>query len=473
MEAVSLQWAAEVLKARTIGTPTGNVSGICTDTRQGAQDALFFALQGENSDGHQYVAQAFEKGAVGAVVAREVKGVKGLQLVVPDTLKALGELAKQYRRQFAIPVVAVTGSIGKTSTKEMIAQVLRAKYRTLANEKNFNNEIGVPLTLFRLTREHQAAVVEMGMRGVGQIDELAAIAEPTLAVITNVGYAHVELLGSREKIAEAKAELLARLPADGYAILPYRDDFYATLRSRVPEGVKVLTYGTGDEKDWPPDVRIYPLRQDSATECEANVILHRKETHFTLKAIGTHHLHNAGAAFAVAYALDIPLYDAADALEEWEGAEGRMTLTHTADGLTVLDDCYNAGPESMEAALTTLAQTTVLGGVAVLGDMRELGDYAPELHRLVGRKVIETGVRKLIVVGELALEIAEEAQRYATEVGKPVPEIHRFADTEEAVSKIRSLVQPKDAVLVKGSRAMHMESIVTALTGQESPNRHA
>src|SRR5262249_18584779 len=152
------------------------------------------------------------------------------------------------------------------------------------------------------------------------------------------------------------------------------------------------------------------------------------------------------------YALDIPLYDAAEALAAWEGAEGRMTLTHTADGLTVLDDCYNAGPESMEAALTTLAQTTVLGGVAVLGDMRELGEYAAELHRIVGRKVIETGVRNLIVVGELAPEIAEEAKRYAAEVGTPAPEVHRFADSEETAKRIKSLVQPKDAVLVKGSR---------------------
>src|SRR5262245_17934265 len=194
MEPVSLHWAAEAMGAWIVGAPQGEVTGVCTDTRQGAKGALFFALQGENSDGHQYVQQAFEKGAVGAVVSREIPNAGGPLLIVPDTLYALGELAKHYRRKFAIPFVAVTGSVGKTSTKEMIAQVLRAKYRTLANEKNFNNEIGVPLTLFQLTREHEAAVIELGMRGLGEIDRLAEIAEPTVGVITNIGWAHIELL---------------------------------------------------------------------------------------------------------------------------------------------------------------------------------------------------------------------------------------------------------------------------------------
>ncbi|HZO91046.1 MAG TPA: UDP-N-acetylmuramoyl-tripeptide--D-alanyl-D-alanine ligase [Chthonomonadaceae bacterium] len=475
MEPFTLAWAAEAMGARLHGTPTGLVQGICTDTRRGASGALFFALQGEHTDGHNYVAQAFAAGAVGAVVSREAAGISGPLLVVPDTTRALGDLAARYRRRFVIPIVGVTGSVGKTSTKEMIAASLRAKYNTLANEKNFNNEIGVPLTLFALTPAYEVAVIEMGMRGLGEIDRLAEIAQPTVGAITNIGYAHIERLGSRERIAQAKSELLARLPEGGIAVLPRHDPFYDYLRGRVPQGCRVLSFGQGRVECEPqPEVCVTPVRDLPEGGLSAHVRAPGESAQLALRVPGSHHLQNAAAALAVAVALSVPLTQAAAALESWQGAEGRMVITRTPEGLTVLNDCYNAGPESMQAALATLAQVAPQGAgrVAVLGDMKELGDFAPEAHRLVGRKAAETGLRLLVTVGDLAREIAAEAERHAGDRGLALPALRHFADSEAAAAHIRDLAAPGDAVLIKGSRAMQMETIVAALTGAQESGAH-
>lgn len=472
MESLSLNWVAETMGARIVGAADGEIASVSTDSRQIEPNALFFALLGENSDGHEYVAQAFAKGAIAAVVSRELPDASGPLLVVPDTLFALGELAKAYRSRFDLHVVGITGSVGKTSTKEMLAAILRTKYTVLANERNFNNEIGVPLTLFQLTRAHQVAVIEMGMRGPGEIDRLAEIAQPNIALITNIGFAHIERLGSQQNIASAKAELLRRLPENGIAILPRYDAYFDYLSQQVP--ANAVTVGYGEERDDPnpPYVRVRPVAAHPEGGPEGVVTMGKKSAFFALKVRGAHHLHNAGGALAVAAVLDVPLPQAVAALEAWEGAPGRMVVRETPDGMTVLDDCYNAGPDSMASALATLSQTTVVQGVAVLGDMRELGDFGPEAHRFVGRKVIEAQVRLLVTVGALAEEIAAEAARTAEATGKPMPPVVKFATTKEAAANIRALVTPKDTVLVKGSRAMEMEQVVAVLTGQPKADAH-
>ncbi len=538
MEPITVAWAAEAMGARIVGAAEGVIRGVCTDTRRDADDSLFFALPGENSDGHAYVARAFAAGAVGAVVSQDMPDAPGPLLVVPDTLRALGDLAQHYRRQFAIPVVGVTGSVGKTSTKEMIAAVLRAKYNTLASEKNYNNEIGVPLTLFQLTRAHEAAVIEMGMRGLGEIDRLAEIAQPTVGVITNIGHAHIERLGSRQQIAQAKSELLARLPAGGTAVLPRDDEFYDYLLSRVPEGCHVLKFaksgcsipdtyccfrnpdksmyaneilappapsdaavlapGSGGilgesipTRDWfPPNLggeggAIGPFQTLSdMDDSSVQIAPDARWYAISLRVVGKYHYVNAAAALAVGAALDVPIPEAIAALEQWQGAEGRMTIRKTSDGLTVLDDCYNAGPESMAAALQTLATLSLFQlNVAVLGDMKELGDFSPEAHRRVGRAVVDYHIRLLITVGELAVEIADETRRYAESCGKAAPIHYHCSDSDEAAARSREILQaemvaleeewqPRAVVLVKGSRAMQMEKIVAALTGETGGDAH-
>ncbi|MCW3053236.1 MAG: UDP-N-acetylmuramoyl-tripeptide--D-alanyl-D-alanine ligase [Chthonomonadales bacterium] len=463
-QGLPLAWVAEALGAEVYGDLSANVFGICTDTRQGAMGALFFALQGENADGHRFVGRAFAAGAVAAIVSERVEGVEGTQLVVPDTLQALGDLANAYRRQFDIPVIGITGSVGKTSTKEMMAAALRTQVRVLANEKNYNNEIGVPLTLFGLRREHQVAIIEMGMRALGEIDRLAEIAAPTVGVITNIGYAHIERVGSREGIAQAKAELLPHLPKEGVAVL-MESEFAPYLRDHVPAGARIVWCGFGDDSS----AEVVALGEGSET---LQVRVAGEVYEVPLAVVGTHHHANALLALAVAQVLEVPIPQAIAALSVWEGAEGRMTIRTTAEGLTVLDDCYNAGPESMRAALKTLRQMAGDGGVAVLGDMREMGEYAAGLHFALGPEVLDAHLRLLITVGETTPEIVRGAQIKAAEKQAAMPQLEHFATTAEATEHIREWVHSGDTVLVKGSRAMEMEYIVATLTGEAVRGGH-
>lgn len=484
------------MKADVAEDLEGGFSGVSTDTRYETEGSLFFALRGENADGHDYVRAAFDVGARAAVVARLLPGAGGPQLVVPDTLQALGDLAAAYRRRFSLPVVGVTGSVGKTSTREMTAAALRARLHVLTSLRNFNNEIGVPQTCFALDRSHQAAVLEMGMRGLGQIDRLAQIAQPTLGVITNIGYAHLELLGSQRRIAEAKSELLVRLPPGGVAVLPQvpvhrllddaaeaerrgayaqESDCLGYLLSRVPSGCRILTFygGESEQAYREASVAIRPLRVGAGSGMEAQARFGTQERLCRLQAAGESVAPNAAAALAVALALSVPPEEALAALEEWKGAGGRMTVRSGPDGITVLDDCYNAGPESMAAALASLSRWPEGSRVAVLGDMKELGDFALEAHRFVGRRAAAAGIRVLLTAGALAAEIAEEAARQAGGRGEESPQIVRCETAEEAAQAVAALVRPHDTVLVKGSRAMTMEQIVTALLPSAAGDLHA
>lgn len=447
MEPIALAEAADALRARVIGSAEGLVTSISTDTRRGVQGALFFALRGESADGHQFVAQAFHQGAVGAVVEHEVVGAGAPQLVVADTLGALGDLARFYRERFDIPVVAVTGSVGKTSTKEMIACALGARYHTLASEKNFNNEIGVPHTLFALEHTHQVAVLEMAMRGPGQIARLAEIARPSVGVITNIGLSHMELLGSLQAVASAKAELLESLPPDGIAILPVDDDYFAFLRDRC--SCPIITFGVAKPADFRASEPTFS--EEGAPRFRINGV------EVSLRAPGVHHVVNAAAACAAAVALGVSLEEAAAQLETYHAPPMRMEILTTKAGITVLNDTYNAAPDSMRAALKTLslmASTRRQRAVAVLGDMKELGDFSQEAHRYVGEMARRYNIALLVTVGKEAEEVGR------TFGGKKA---WMFPDTDSAIKQIGNLVQRGDVVLVKGSRAMEMERIVEAI----------
>lgn len=427
--------------------------GVATDTRAMERGALFVALRGERFDGHDFVAEAFRGGAAAALVSREVSA-PGPQLVVPDTLEALGALAASHRRSVPAQVIAITGSIGKTTVKEMAAAILSQGWRTARTPGNYNNEIGVPLALLELTSEHRVAVVEMAMRGRGQIAYLAGMAGAGIGVVTNIGVSHLEMLGSRDAIAEAKSELLAALPSDGAAVLNADDEFFDLLRAR--SGARVISFGQREDAD---------VRADRVRMAEEGRTVFRLrgwwgEQELSLAAAGRHQAVNAAAAAAAAMAAGGRKEWIGSGLARFEGAEMRGQVAEAAGGFTVIDDSYNAAPDSMRVALELLADLPGDRKWAILGDMKELGPLAVEWHREVGELAASVGVTGLITVGELGHHVAAAAR-----VHLPSSAVVEAEDNAEAVSLMRERVSPGDVVLVKGSRAMKMDEIARSLIG--------
>lgn len=472
MRPTTLTWVAEALAAPVDGVPGGPVEEVSVDSRSVRKNSLFFALPGERTDGHRFVAEAFRSGAAGAVVSRVDPAISGPQICVHSTTQALGDLAHAYRMQFSIPVIGITGSVGKTSTRSMAQAVLETRFTTLPASGNYNTEIGMPLTLFGMDDSQGAAVLEMGMRGTGQIAQLAAIASPLVGCITGIGYSHLALLGSREAIARAKGELLQALPDSGCAILPHDDPYRPLLESLLPPGCRRVTFGPWNEADM-PDVAGYQVSPDRSSGQTATIVAQDQASPLRLPVPGSHHVRNALAAIAIGLVLGVPLADATAALASWHGAQGRLEIRRRADGLVILDDCYNAAPESMCAALEVLSERAEPQRIAILGDMRELGDYAEQAHRQVGAALHGARVDQIVTVGELASLIAEEASSLATAEGTPAPRVLRFADARSAAAAAPGLISPPAAVLVKGSRALEMETIVDALLGVAPATRHA
>ncbi len=454
---LTLDEIAEVTSGAVVhGDGEETVTSVSTDTRTIRPGALFVALKGERHDGHAYVAAAAAAGA-GAVLVERALHADVREVVVSDTLRAYGDIARFLRDTFAGPVVAVTGSVGKTTTKEMIAQVLERAFAVHKSEANHNNEIGVPQTLFSLTDRHNALVLEMGMRGPGQITRLCEIAGPTIGVITNIGLSHVEMLGSPEAIADAKGELLQELPSDnGCAVLPKGDAHFNRLRTRYHGAT--LSCALDD-----------PAADLSATD----LARHENGWRFTvhtpwgrtkmfLPSAGRFNVENALFAVAVGGHLNVPLASIAHALAGWTAPAMRLEVVTTPGGITLLSDAYNASPASMKGALETLRDIPgARRRVAVLGEMRELGDFAEAGHADVGRAAAGANLDLLVCVGGPHVNALADAARAA---GLSPAAIRAFADTEEARAALPALLAPGDAVLVKGSRAMAMETIVRDLT---------
>ncbi len=424
-------------------------SQVETDTRAITEGALFVALKGETFDGHDYVLQAKERGAAGAVVAEdrpEYKQEGFAVVIVTDTRKAYQDLARFHRRRFSIPVIAVTGSVGKTSTRSMIAAVLSQKYRVLQTEKNFNNEIGLPKTLLQLTPEHEACVVEMGMRGLGQIAELAAIAEPDIGVVTNVGKSHIELLGSQDNIARAKSELVRALSEDGVSILN-QDDSYVAAMADLCRG-KVVGYGI----------------ESNAAIRASRVVCSEKGLRFACRCfdqvmdihmplIGSHNVYNALAAIAVGRVLGLTEHQLQKGLSEYRGMPMRQELIHLGE-YTFINDAYNANPASMSEALKSLALLTKGRKIAVLGGMLELGDWTVREHEKIGAEAAELGLDALITMGSPASYIADAARKNG------LGAVYTAQDHAGAADCLRQIIQPGDTVLLKGSRGFAMEKIL-------------
>lgn len=457
MATIRVRDAAAVTGGMIIGDGGALFTGAVVDTRKFKPGNMFIALPGTAGDGHAYVPAAYAAGAPVVLVKAAPPEVPPgrAALVVPDPLTALIALGKWQLARHPVKIVAVTGSIGKTTTKDLIAAALSRHFTVLSNEGNLNSEIGLPMTLLRLEPEHQVAVLEMGMRGKGQIARLCGIAPPDIGVVTNILEIHLEILGSIENIAAAKAELLEALPPDGIAVLNGDDPRVRTLEGRY--GSMTILYGTADTVDvLATDIRSEPAGSMFSVVTGGRFAPARAEV--ALPVPGRHNVLNAVAAVAVGLALGVPLEQLREGLGTARPSAMRLE-TFTAGDVTVINDAYNASPASMRAALGVLRDLAGGRKVAVLGNMLELGPLAREWHRDIGSAVVEAGCGALITVGDLAAFIAAGA----TDAGLAPSAIVTCNTNREAIAALFQLMQADDTILVKGSRGMQMEEIVAAL----------
>lgn len=427
------------------------IRGITTDSRKPEEGSLFFALRGERFDGHLFIRQAVEAGAVCCVVQQDADCGSLPVLAVEDTLKALRDLAAFYRSRFRIPVVAVTGSVGKTSTKDMVYSVLSQEFRTHCTEGNFNNEIGLPLTVFKLAREDQVMVLEMGMSGFGEISRLAKIARPDTAIITNIGYSHIEHLGSRENIRKAKLEILDGLSMDGALLLNGDDELLWELEGTLP--YEVLYYGVSNPACdlVAKDVRLY------SDGSEFTVRIEGKEYRFSIRVPGEHQIYNALAAILTGIRYNVPPEKIVQGVRAFVPSGLRQNIVELGS-CTMIKDCYNASPASMKSGLDVLARAASRRGgrrVAILGDMLELGDFSVRAHQEVGRLVCDYRVDCLVTVGSLAEYIASSA----VERGFNASRVYVFHDNDSVKRNLNRILQEGDTILIKGSRGMKLEEI--------------
>ena len=422
------------------------VTGVTTDSRAVQPGQLFIPLVGERFDGHAYIAKALDGGAAGCLTAREPETLLPgkLYIQVADTRLALKALASWYRDKFDLPVVQVTGSAGKTTTKEMIASVLSQRYNTLRTEGNFNNDIGAPLTLLRLMPEHQAAVIETGMNHFGEIRYLGEMVRPDIAVITNVGDAHIENLGNtRQGILRAKCEIFENLTPEGVAVLNGDDELLNTVT--LPQ--TILRCGVGDGCG----VRVTDIDDRGLEGVACTVTIEGEHYRLTTSAPGRYMIYPMAMAAAIGRRLGLTGAEIAAGVAAYTTVGSRMHLIRLPGERLVIDDCYNANPQSMAEGLRMLAASPAQHRVAVLGDMGELGQLTAQAHRDMGALTRRLGLTA-VAVGE--------KMRALTETD---PQAQWFATVEEAMPAIRQLFTPGTAVLVKASHAMHFERIVKEL----------
>lgn len=447
------------------GKSEGAFSGVSTDSRNIRPGELFIALTGENFDGHNFIEAALQKGACGAIVrSRWFKGSSGLNRLsglnffvveVEDTLKALGDIAMLWREKHPIPVVAITGSNGKTTTKEMAALILSQKFRVLKTEGNLNNLIGLPLTVLNIDDSHDVAVLELGMNSFGEIARLSEICKPDIALITNVGSGHLEGLGSIEGVAKAKGEILEGLKAGGTFVVNV-DDPYIREIAKGWNG-NLVTFGLNSL-----DADVKTLLTDysccSGSGVTVSMMVKGKSLSVKLMGLGLHNSYNATAAAAVGIAVGIGHEDIRKGLEEWRPFKGRFELNRLEGGVNLIDDTYNANPNSVAMALKTLADVKGAGrGIAILGDMLELGVYAEEAHYEIGKKAASTGVDFLFLMGPLS---SVHTLKGARDGGMDEGQIVICSDYKDVHGRVNPILTGGDWVLVKGSRGMAMEKVV-------------
>jgi UDP-N-acetylmuramoyl-tripeptide--D-alanyl-D-alanine ligase len=422
-------------------------AGVSTDSRTIKTGDLFFALKGEKYDGHEYVNQALAKGAYAAVVSRDLKIQQGTIYKVTDTLKALGDLTEYYRQKYAIKCLAITGSNGKTTTKEMLAACVQTRYKTLKTTGNFNNLIGLPLSLFNLDESFEVGVFEIGMSVPGEIARLAEICDPQIGIFTNIAPVHLMTMGSVEAIARAKFELVERLPDDGTVILNYDDDILKSWLKNISQ--QVITYGFSSGSDF--------LISDFSSEGEGNSIFKVNGISYRLGFPGRHNVHNAAAAIASAVCIGCRQEELIEPLGRLKPYRLRSEIFR-AEGIVFINDCYNANPVSMKQALDVLADYKSTGRkIAVLGDMLELGDREEAYHVEVGEYASQKKVDILLSYGNLA-------ENYLADFKGA---FKKHFDNKKALAEyLKQNLKTGDVVLIKGSRGMALEDISQVFRGQ-------
>ena len=426
------------------------ISAVSTDSRNITPGCLFLPWVGEQFDGHNFIDAALDAGAAGCLCAKLPQDIRPdkFYIKVADTRLALRDMASAYRDKFDIPFVQITGSVGKTTTKEMIAAVLGAKLNVLKTPENFNNDIGTPLTLFGLSPEHQAAVIETGMNHFGEIEYLGAMVRPDIAVISNIGDAHIEYLGSRGGILKAKCEIFEHLKDDGIAILNGDDALLDTVT--LPQ--RIIRCGQSEHCQ----VRISDILDHGVNGITCTVTSEKDVYHLNIPAPGEHMAYAASIAVAVGEVLGLSKEEIIQGVAAYAPIGSRMHILRLSDGRVLLDDCYNANPQSVSAALEVLARTECERRVAVLGDMGELGDLTEQAHFNAGALAAMLGIDFVVAIGSKAVKIADGAAMGGAEV------LH-FATREEAMPTLREQLQPHTTMLIKASHAMHFEEIVKEL----------
>jgi UDP-N-acetylmuramoyl-tripeptide--D-alanyl-D-alanine ligase len=463
----TLAFACKATGGTVVGAPTAlattRFAGAASDSREVKPGRLFFALPGERVDGFDFCGAAAQAGAAAVVVAAgrgRPAGCSGIPVIaVADPRKALGDLAAAARKQYRGRVVGVTGSNGKTTTKELIAAALSPAGQVLRTQGNLNTDVGLPLTVLEATGKEDFWVLEMAMRAPGEIAYLAGIAEPHLAVVTNVAAAHLGRLGSLDAVARAKGEIFGGLAPDGIAVLPVDEPRLEAAVAELPEARK-RRFGFAGAASARAFARIMDFIPAGAAGSLVRLSVGHEPVVLRLPLAGEHNARNAAAALAVSQALGVPLLPAAAALQRATLPPHRSHVL-SLNGRTVLDDCYNANPTSMSAALRTLVGSAGRFGraFAILGDMLELGETAAALHQAVGQEAVKIGVAGLAVVGSLGAKIAEGA----TAAGLPASRAMVFDDTEAAAQEVSTWSVAGDWILVKASRGMHLERAVEAL----------
>lgn len=468
---MTLKNIAEACHGRYVGEETlleKEVSSVVTDSRQVEKDTLFIAISGNRVDGHRFIPNAAEDGAAAVICEKPQEGLGIPWIQVDSSQQALKDIAELYRSMLSIPVIGIAGSVGKTSTKEMIASVLSRKYHVLKTEGNFNNEIGMPLTILRIRPEHEVAVIEMGISDFGEMHRLAKVARPDICVMTNIGQAHLEFLGSRDGILKAKSEIFDFLKPTGTVILNGNDDKLDTIRDIkgvIPERYYVED-GSAPEPSAPETicVRVEDIRDCGLDGMEAKLVFVEKGTGGPGEVLsvkepipGKHNLYNAAAAALAGRKLNLTSEEIAAGIAGVKTIAGRLNMIHLRRNIIVIDDCYNANPGSMETSLDVLAEAAGRK-IAVLGDMGELGENAPSLHAQVGRKASENRVDILYCCGKFSGEMAVAAEK---DGGCRV--VKHFEKREELIQSLLDTVQDGDAILVKASHFMEFSEIVEKL----------